>query len=47
MAFIDLSAGPFEYGPTVSGEGVRTQYTLPKVPQRQQFLDELQGKQGE
>lgn len=30
-AFIDLSAGPFSWGPVVGGEGVRTEYTLPNV----------------
>ncbi|KAI3437281.1 uncharacterized protein J3R85_005529 [Psidium guajava] len=30
-AFIDLSAGPFSWGPAVGGEGVRTEYTLPNV----------------
>lgn len=30
-AFIDLSAGPFSWGPAVGGEGVRTEYSLPNV----------------
>lgn len=30
-AFVDLTAGPFSWGPTVGGEGVRTQYSLPNV----------------
>ncbi|XP_011625789.1 uncharacterized protein LOC18440814 isoform X1 [Amborella trichopoda] len=30
-AFIDLSAGPFSWGPTVGGEGVRTELSLPNV----------------
>ncbi|XP_076910553.1 uncharacterized protein LOC143568236 isoform X1 [Bidens hawaiensis] len=30
-AFIDLSAGPFSWGPAVGGEGVRTELTLPNV----------------
>lgn len=30
-AFIDLSAGPFSWGPSVGGEGVRTNLSLPNV----------------
>lgn len=30
-AFIDLSAGPFSWGPAVGGEGVRTEISLPNV----------------
>ncbi|XP_031373092.1 uncharacterized protein LOC116188092 isoform X2 [Punica granatum] len=30
-AFIDLTAGPFSWGPAVGGEGVRTDYSLPNV----------------
>ncbi|CAL1408617.1 unnamed protein product [Linum trigynum] len=30
-AFIDLSAGPFAWGPAVGGEGVRTDLSLPNV----------------
>ncbi|KAG0568443.1 hypothetical protein KC19_6G020200 [Ceratodon purpureus] len=30
-AFIDLSAGPFTWGPTVGGEGVRVERSLPSV----------------
>ncbi|KAI4380228.1 hypothetical protein MLD38_006443 [Melastoma candidum] len=30
-AFIDLSAGPFSWGPAVGGEGVRTDSSLPNV----------------
>ncbi|MQM08909.1 hypothetical protein Taro_041765 [Colocasia esculenta] len=30
-AFIDLSAGPFSWGPAVGGEGVRTELSLPSV----------------
>ncbi|RZC56814.1 hypothetical protein C5167_015681 [Papaver somniferum] len=30
-AFIDLSAGPFTWGPSVGGEGVRTVHSLPNV----------------
>jgi hypothetical protein len=32
FAFIDLTAGPFEWGPVVGGEGVRTTATIPKLP---------------
>uniref|UniRef100_A0A2P2MFE8 Uncharacterized protein LOC8262552 n=1 Tax=Rhizophora mucronata TaxID=61149 RepID=A0A2P2MFE8_RHIMU len=30
-AFIDLTAGPFSWGPAVGGEGVRTEFSLPNV----------------
>ncbi|XP_050372291.1 uncharacterized protein LOC126790182 [Argentina anserina] len=30
-AFIDLSAGPFSWGPAVGGEGVRTNLSIPNV----------------
>lgn len=30
-AFIDLSAGPFTWGPAVGGVGVRTEHTIPSV----------------
>ncbi|XP_065881246.1 uncharacterized protein [Euphorbia lathyris] len=30
-AFIDLTAGPFSWGPAVGGEGVRTEISLPNV----------------
>ncbi|XP_044471632.1 uncharacterized protein LOC123200512 isoform X2 [Mangifera indica] len=30
-AFIDLTAGPFAWGPAVGGEGVRTELSLPNV----------------
>ncbi|XP_012847974.1 PREDICTED: uncharacterized protein LOC105967932 [Erythranthe guttata] len=30
-AFVDLSAGPFSWGPSVGGEGVRTEQSLPNV----------------
>lgn len=30
-AFIDLTAGPFTWGPTVGGEGVRVERSLPSV----------------
>uniref|UniRef100_A0A0D9YS36 DUF7906 domain-containing protein n=1 Tax=Oryza glumipatula TaxID=40148 RepID=A0A0D9YS36_9ORYZ len=31
FAFIDLSAGPFAWGPAVGGDGVRTELSLPNV----------------
>ncbi|CAM0953876.1 unnamed protein product [Alopecurus aequalis] len=31
FAFVDLSAGPFAWGPAVGGDGVRTELTLPNV----------------
>jgi hypothetical protein len=44
FAFIDLSAGPFEWGPAIAGEGIRSRFTLPKVPSKQQLLnDQLKG----
>lgn len=30
-AFIDLTAAPFTWGPTVGGEGVRVERSLPSV----------------
>eukprot|EP01104_Vermistella_antarctica_P018574 TRINITY_DN6935_c0_g1_i1.p1 TRINITY_DN6935_c0_g1~~TRINITY_DN6935_c0_g1_i1.p1 ORF type:complete len:987 (+),score=140.82 TRINITY_DN6935_c0_g1_i1:91-3051(+) len=32
FAFVDLTAGPFQWGPIVGGEGVRTLESLPEVP---------------
>ncbi|CAL4969420.1 unnamed protein product [Urochloa decumbens] len=31
FAFVDLSAGPFAWGPSVGGDGVRTELSLPNV----------------
>jgi len=31
-AWLDLSAGPFRWGPVVAGQGVRSYSTLPRVP---------------
>jgi len=31
FAFVDLSAGPFAWGPAVGGDGVRTELSLPNV----------------
>ncbi|EFA77729.1 hypothetical protein PPL_12341 [Heterostelium album PN500] len=32
FAFIDLTAGPFEWGPTIGGNGLKSNLTLPRVP---------------
>ncbi|KAL3931723.1 MAG: hypothetical protein SGPRY_001003, partial [Prymnesium sp.] len=37
LAFVDLSAGPFQWGPAVGGEGVRT---LSSLPDLQSFTEE-------
>jgi hypothetical protein len=31
FAFVDLSAGPFAWGPAVGGDGVRSELSLPNV----------------
>ena len=31
FAFLDFSAGPFEWGPVVGGKGVRTTRTVPDI----------------
>lgn len=31
FAFVDLSAGPFSWGPAVGGDGVRTELSLPNI----------------
>ena len=33
FGWVDLSAGPFAYGPTIGGSGVRTEHTFPRVPE--------------
>ena len=33
FGWIDLSAGPFAWGPTVGGSGVRSEETFPRVPE--------------
>ncbi|KAL5699775.1 hypothetical protein ACHQM5_030632 [Ranunculus cassubicifolius] len=40
-AFIDLSAGPFSWGPSVGGEGVRTNISLPGVEKTIGAVSEL------
>jgi hypothetical protein len=38
FAFIDLTAGPFHWGPSIAGEGARTIHSLPIVPNKKQRL---------
>ncbi len=38
FSFVDLTAGPFKWGPSISGEGTRTVHSLPLVPDRKQRL---------
>ncbi|KAK9002473.1 hypothetical protein V6N11_025151 [Hibiscus sabdariffa] len=40
-AFIDLSAGPFSWGPVVGGEGVRTELSLPNVGKTLGAVEEI------
>ncbi|KAM9955485.1 hypothetical protein ACTFIW_000087 [Dictyostelium discoideum] len=40
FAFIDLTAGPFEWGPSVGGNGLKTSTTLPKTPSLTQEQEE-------
>lgn len=40
FAFIDLTAGQFQYGPTIAGDGVRSIYTLPQVPTKVMLQEE-------
>ncbi|KAL4384256.1 hypothetical protein GQ457_15G029440 [Hibiscus cannabinus] len=40
-AFIDLSAGPFSWGPVVGGEGVRTELSLPNVGKTLGSVEEI------
>ena len=43
FAWIDLAAGDFEWGPSIAGEGIRSKYSVPKVPTRKALLEaELQ-----
>lgn len=39
FAFLDLTAGPFEWGPIIGGEGVRSKDSIPKVPTRKEWRD--------
>ncbi|KAF8035037.1 hypothetical protein BT93_C1149 [Corymbia citriodora subsp. variegata] len=47
VAFIDLSAGPFSWGPAVGGEGVRTEYTLPNVTRTIGAVEEISEEEAE
>ncbi|KAG9131009.1 hypothetical protein Leryth_006720 [Lithospermum erythrorhizon] len=40
-AFVDLSAGPFSWGPAVGGEGVRSELSLPSVEKTIGALEEI------
>ncbi|KAI3775268.1 hypothetical protein L1987_49839 [Smallanthus sonchifolius] len=46
-AFIDLSAGPFSWGPAVGGEGVRTELTLPNVEKTLGAVAEISEEEAE
>lgn len=46
-AFIDLSAGPFKWGPAVGGEGVRTELSLPNVEKTIGAVTELSEDEAE
>eukprot|EP01113_Clastostelium_recurvatum_P016455 TRINITY_DN1941_c0_g1_i1.p1 TRINITY_DN1941_c0_g1~~TRINITY_DN1941_c0_g1_i1.p1 ORF type:complete len:1049 (+),score=103.21 TRINITY_DN1941_c0_g1_i1:37-3147(+) len=35
FAFVDLTAGPFEWGPVVGGEGMKTSHSKPRAPASQ------------
>lgn len=39
FAFLDLTAGPFEWGPIIGGEGVRSFDSKPKVPIKADWRD--------
>ncbi|XP_039064197.1 uncharacterized protein LOC120209199 isoform X2 [Hibiscus syriacus] len=46
-AFIDLSAGPFSWGPAVGGEGVRTELSLPNVGKTIGAVEEISEAEAE
>ncbi|KAL8223516.1 hypothetical protein R6Q57_018991 [Mikania cordata] len=46
-AFIDVSAGPFSWGPAVGGEGVRTEFTLPNVEKTIGAIAEISEEEAE
>ncbi|CAI8594595.1 unnamed protein product [Vicia faba] len=46
-AFIDLSAGPFSWGPAVGGEGVRTEASLPNVERATGSASEISEEEAE
>lgn len=39
FAFLDLSAGPVEWGPIIGGEGVRSKESIPEVPIKANWRD--------
>ncbi|XP_030942951.1 uncharacterized protein LOC115967932 isoform X2 [Quercus lobata] len=46
-AFIDLSAGPWSWGPAVGGEGVRTELSLPNVEKTIGAISEISEDEAE
>ncbi|KAF5748625.1 hypothetical protein HS088_TW04G00583 [Tripterygium wilfordii] len=46
-AFIDLTAGPFTWGPAVGGEGVRTELSLPNVQKTIGAVEEISEDEAE
>ncbi|GLU10466.1 hypothetical protein SLE2022_272660 [Rubroshorea leprosula] len=46
-AFIDLTAGPFTWGPAVGGEGVRTELSLPNVEKTIGAVEEISEDEAE
>ncbi|TXG61175.1 hypothetical protein EZV62_012538 [Acer yangbiense] len=46
-AFIDLTAGPFSWGPAVGGEGVRTELSLPNVGKTIGAVEEISEDEAE
>lgn len=46
-AFIDLSAGPFTWGPAVGGQGVRTEQSLPNVTKTIGVVAEISEEEAE
>ncbi|KAF6176453.1 hypothetical protein GIB67_010090 [Kingdonia uniflora] len=47
FAFIDLSTGPFSWGPSVGGDGVRTEVSLPNVEKTIVAVVEITEDEGE
>ncbi len=43
---MDMTAGPFEWGPTIAGEGVRSVHTLPSIPSFKSMTETLDTKKG-
>ncbi|XVE79908.1 hypothetical protein DITRI_Ditri14bG0095100 [Diplodiscus trichospermus] len=46
-AFLDLTAGPFSWGPAVGGEGVRTELSLPNVGKTIGAVEEISEEEAE